>query len=191
MYIYLKQRLKHAVRFRNKRGYGVHSPFMFNLILNVIRDKERHFCYPEIREKELGLRYHERKLYRLLYRLTYFLDNKKILCFGKYAETLADYLQDERTDALIAVNRPDLFTTADFIYLGRDAKLFLGEERFSALDMTGKEKKCIVICDIYKGFNMQMWLQLRQKATVSVDMMRYGILFFDEKLQKGKYSLMI
>lgn len=35
---YLKERIKHAVRFRHKRGYGVHSPFMFNLILNVIRD---------------------------------------------------------------------------------------------------------------------------------------------------------
>ena len=30
---YLKERIKHAVRFRHKRGYGVHSPFMFNLIL--------------------------------------------------------------------------------------------------------------------------------------------------------------
>ena len=25
---YLKERIKHAVRFRHKRGYGVHSPFM-------------------------------------------------------------------------------------------------------------------------------------------------------------------
>ena len=35
---YLKERIKHAVRFRHKRGYGVHSPFMFNLILNVIQN---------------------------------------------------------------------------------------------------------------------------------------------------------
>ena len=33
---YLKERIKHAVRFRHKRGYGVHSPFMFNLILTGI-----------------------------------------------------------------------------------------------------------------------------------------------------------
>ena len=48
---YLKERLKHVIRFRHKRGYGVHSPFMFNLILNVIRDKEKQFVYPEALEK--------------------------------------------------------------------------------------------------------------------------------------------
>ncbi len=49
---YLKERIKHAVRFRHKRGYGVHSPFMFNLILNVIRDREKQFQYPERLERE-------------------------------------------------------------------------------------------------------------------------------------------
>lgn len=192
MYRYLKQRLKHVVRFRNKRGYGVHSPFMFNLILNVIRDKERQFSYPEAREKELKMRHYEKKLYRLLFRLIRFLGNKKILCVGTNVEVLADYLRDGKEDTLIGINQPEMFMTADFIYIGRDVKVLLRDERFSALDTSGRQKRCVVISDIYKNsFNMQMWLQLRQKATVSVDMMWYGILFFDEKLQNGKYSLII
>lgn len=63
---YLKERIKHAVRFRHKRGYGVHSPFMFNLILNVIRDREKQFQYPERLERENCLNHRERKIFRLL-----------------------------------------------------------------------------------------------------------------------------
>ena len=63
MYSYLRERIKHAVRFRHKRGFGVHSPFMFNLILNVIRDKEKKFNYPEEAEHNRKIRLKQRKLY--------------------------------------------------------------------------------------------------------------------------------
>ena len=58
MYNYLKQRFKHAIRFRHKRGYGVHSPFVFDLITSVIKEKavyydfERIEAMGNIREKE-------------------------------------------------------------------------------------------------------------------------------------------
>ena len=74
---YLKERIKHAVRFRHKRGYGVHSPFMFHLILNVIRDKEKRFSYPEGLEKKLRNR--EKKVYRLLARLICHLKVKQAI----------------------------------------------------------------------------------------------------------------
>ena len=49
---YLKERLKHVIRFRHKREYGVHSPFMFNLILNVIRDKRKYMVYTNLQNDE-------------------------------------------------------------------------------------------------------------------------------------------
>ena len=143
MYSYLRERIKHAVRFRHKRGFGVHSPFMFNLILNVIRDKEKKFNYPEEAEHNRKIRLKQRKLYRLICRLVCFLN----------------VLQD---------------VVIDF------------------LPTATVRQKCIVITDIYKNsFNARLWQQWRGKATVSVDMMWYGLLFFDEKLQKGRYNLII
>ena len=51
---------------------------------------------------------------------------------------------------------------------------------------------CIVVKDIYKGrFNSLVWRQLRQEGTVSIDMMWYGIVFFDTRLQKGRYNMII
>ena len=85
---YLKERIKHAVRFRHKRGYGVHSPFMFNLILNVIRDREKQFQYPERLERENCLNHRERKIFRLLSRLVRSLRVHRMICLGKNADIL-------------------------------------------------------------------------------------------------------
>ena len=91
---YLKERIKHAVRFRHKRGYGVHSPFMFNLILNVIRDREKQFQYPERLERENCLNHRERKIFRLLSRLVRSLRVHRMICLGKNADILCRYLQE-------------------------------------------------------------------------------------------------
>ena len=40
-------------------------------------------------------------------------------------------------------------------------------------------------------FNSLVWRQLRQEGTVSIDMMWYGIVFFDTRLQKGRYNMII
>lgn len=190
---YLKERIKHVVRFRHKRGFGVHSPFMFNLIINVIRDKEKQFSYPEIVEKEDKLGHRERKVFRLLSRLIRYLQAGKIICFGRVAEPLSRYLVcvcDGNVD--IWADRPDRLREADFIYVGRDSRLVLEGEPFLSRITVENHKCCIVIADIYKnGFNSRLWRQMSERATVSVDMMWYGILFFDPKLQPGHYNLTI
>lgn len=92
MYSYLRERIKHAVRFRHKRGFGVHSPFMFNLILNVIRDKEKKFNYPEEAEHNRKIRLKQRKLYRLICRLVCFLNVDYVLCFSAHSGDILAYL---------------------------------------------------------------------------------------------------
>lgn len=190
---YLKERIKHAVRFRHKRGFGVHSPFMFNLILNVIRDKERLFVYPEGLEKDNRLGHREKKVFRLLSRLTRYLDSCDIACFGVDAVKLSGYLHTINKAACVETNGEGVNRKVDFVYIGRNAQAFLPfDSLVSVLMSNGHERTCIVIADIYKTpFAGRLWRQLGEKATVRVDMMWYGILFFDEKLQKGKYNLII
>lgn len=188
---YLKERIKHAVRFRHKRGYGVHSPFMFNLILNVIRDKEKQFTYPEALEKADLLKPRGRKVFRLLSRLIRFLKVRKVVCLGSNAELLTGYLSLVYREAVIQSNRADQLNQADFIYIGRDARQMLAEDSVLS-GLCDTTRRYIVIADIYKDpFNRKLWRQYYEKATVSVDMMWYGLLLFDEKIQKGKYNLII
>lgn len=186
---YLKERIKHAIRFRNKRGYGVHSPFMFNLILNVIRDKEKVFTYPETYERNGLLTQREKKVFRLLSRLIRYLKVERIACIGYNAGKLTQYLTEVDGSVLIWDNKPEYLNEADFIYIGRKACEVLRDDLKT---MWNAAPKYIVVADIYKdSFNGRIWRQYRDLATVSVDMMWYGLLFFDERIQRGKYSLII
>lgn len=189
MYLYLKERIKHAVRFRHKRGFGVHSPFMFNLILNVIRDKEKKYRYPEEAECKRGIRYRDRKFYRLVVRLVNFLQAKYVLYLGNGGREMSLYLKG--LPAELESNIPARMREAGFICIGREAQTVL---QGTAVDFipVADGRKCVLITDIYKnGFNARLWLQWRAKATVSVDMMWYGILLFDRKLQRGRYNLIL
>lgn len=188
---YLKERIKHAVRFRHKRGYGVHSPFMFNLILNVIRDKEKQFTYPEALEKANLLNQRERKVFRLLSRLIRYLKVQQVVCIGKNADLLADYLSIVYREANICSDIPESLKDTDFIYIGRKASEAM-KEYFDFSEFLSGYPKYVVIADIYKdAHNVRLWRQLSEKATVSVDMLWYGLLFFDEKIQPGRYNLII
>lgn len=186
---YLKERIKHAVRFRHKRGFGVHSPFMFNLILNVIRDRDRTFDYPLEWEKGNLLSRRERKIFRLLSRLIRHLEVRRMVCTGENAALLTEYLETACPQVLLTSCLEEV-GEADFIYVGRRMP---GEK--TALDWGAfmrNEPKYAVISDIYKDKqHARLWRLLRERATVSVDMMWYGILFFNDKIQRGKYNLTI
>lgn len=189
---YLKERIKHAVRFRHKRGYGVHSPFMFYLILNVIRDKEKQFTYPEQLEQTEGIGQRERKVFRLLSRLIRFLRVREGVCAGVHAAWLCRYLQETSPGVHLVPLDFQTLKTADFVYLGAQIPAEKLIEFVPGLLPPKESKRCIVIADIHKKTPQALlWRQLAEKATVSVDMMWYGILFFNEKIQKGHYNLII
>lgn len=189
--VYLKGLIKHAVRFRHKRGYGVHSPFMFNLILNVIRDREGRFAYPLNLEKRWLLSGREIKMCRLLSRLVRYFEVGEMVCIGNDAELLAGYLPEVYREAAILCNRPDRLGQADFIYLGHDSARFLSGG-FVLPAFPESVSVYIVIADIYRNtLNRRIWCQCMDSATVSVDMVWCGLLLFDNRIQRGKYSLTI
>jgi hypothetical protein len=162
---------------------------MFHLILNVIRDKEKRFSYPEGLEKKLRNR--EKKVYRLLARLICHLKVKQVYCLGIYAQSLADYLKQAYPAALIQSNSSIDVELADFVYIGRRAIDFLSEEELITV-LEAKKVKYVIIADIYKkSYNARLWRIYRTQATVVVDMMWYGLLVFDDKVQCGKYNLII
>lgn len=80
----------------------------------------------------------------------------------------------------------------DMVFLGRAFEEDWDETWEEVLRVRRRGPLCIVIKDIYKGrFNSLAWRQLRQEGTVSIDMMWYGVVFFDTRLQKGRYNVII
>ena len=71
-------------RARHRRGYGVHSPFAFDFITNVLYNKERYYAYANM---DRNLRWWQkarvRSVRRLLFRLANFHRPKTLLFLCK------------------------------------------------------------------------------------------------------------
>lgn len=206
MYNYLKQRFKHVIRFRHKRGFGVHSPFVFDLLTNVIKEKAVYYDFKRI-ESENKLKAREKKLDRMLFRLVDYLSYERVLFMGTTNVHVVDYLSAVSKDMVLFNVGPayclgkagerrvfaDVKDKAlDLIYMGQELDQVWSPAWENLLKVRRRTPLCIVITDIYKkNLNTQVWKNLRQEGTVSIDMMWYGIAFFDERLQKGKYNMII
>ncbi|WP_251623002.1 hypothetical protein [Odoribacter lunatus] len=190
--VYLKERMKHALYFRHKRGFGVHSPFMFDFILNVIRDRRHRFVYPEEAEKCVGMGRRSRKFYRLLYRIAVCWKVHRVVSYMQDDRWIRLYLQGVTGEEGMKCNVRDCGEGVDMVYVAKDAWKFLEGKEYELLEGLGKGRQCVVISDIYRNaFNASLWQRLARKAQVRMDMMRFGILLFDEKLQQGSYHLMV
>ncbi|MGL4779733.1 MAG: RsmG family class I SAM-dependent methyltransferase [Bacteroidales bacterium] len=76
-------------RWRNKRGFGVHSPFAFHLITEIIRDKYPYYKFETIDEAVQDYclrenRHIKTKRFYLLFRILNHLNSSKILEVGTY-----------------------------------------------------------------------------------------------------------
>lgn len=201
MYEYLKQRVKHAIRFRHKRGFGVHSPFVFDLITNVIKEKAEYYDFRVV-EAQGRIREKERKLYRMLFRLADYFSYRKIVFLGLENPWATRYLSGVASDMRLldgGGNCPGCVFAgrageedADMLLLGRNLADAWGAEWESWLRERTDGPLCVVVKDIHRRpFNARVWRQMREECTVSIDMMWYGILFWNKKLQKGKYNMII
>lgn len=204
MYNYLKQRLKHAIRFRHKRGFGVHSPFVFDLITNVLKEKAEYYDFQRVEARD-KIREKDRKLCRMLFRLSDYLAYREVAFVGLEKPWMTWYLSNVSSDMQLddgGGNCPEGEFTGkikagdaegvDLLFVGRNAEKGWNADWDAFLKRQVDGPLCVVVKDIYKvSFNARLWRQLRGECTVSIDMMWYGILFWNKKLQKGKYNMII
>ena len=71
-------------RFRHSRGYGVHSPFAFDFITNVVNEKHWYYAFTDLEYILLsnGIDIHNYNFYHLSYRLIMFFKPKTVLEMG-------------------------------------------------------------------------------------------------------------
>lgn len=72
-------------KVRHHKGHGIHSPFVFKLITNVIEEKKLFYAYGDIKDylnNFRGVKDDGDKVSRLLFRFVNFFKSKKILILG-------------------------------------------------------------------------------------------------------------
>ena len=75
-----------TLRFRHRNGYGVHSPFAYNLIKGVIYESHMYYAYPELarmRGSYAGRLSVSGRMDRLMFRLANYVRPEKAAIVGR------------------------------------------------------------------------------------------------------------
>ena len=179
-------------RWLNTRGYGVQSPFAFNFLHDVIRQKIPYYAYGELRKSRRPDEINTVQEDEMLFRIANFAQTKSIimpaewkgssryLSAGCTTAKIEFYTNDnvaqtiERQDPLgiVCYNQPQNFLETEQLLLSK----------------TGEQTICII-----KNLLLapEIWNIILQDDKVSVlfDIRNWGILFINTKLTHGRYYI--
>jgi len=187
-YSYLK--IKYFFRLRKSRGFGIHSPFVFHLVTQVIKGKHLFYVFDLLDDAFSKYNYRDVKYAKIVYRIINDLNIKFVYCKSK--SFACDRLICDNADLKYNfIDEIGMSTEAyKVIYAGDDDLVeLLKEETIASFK---KSKTLVVLNEMYKcDKTLNAYLSLKDECNMSIDMFYRGLLFFDEKLQKGEYSIKI
>ena len=190
-------------RFRHRRGYGVHSPFAFDLITQVVYEHLSYYAYKpleaeqraEVRIKGRGWVRESRKVNRLLFRLVNRAQPATIIDAGTLSASSLYLRAGKKNAGYLSVARlSELFleqgVPVGFLYLHhfRDANFV--EQVFDACVSRVTENSIFVIEGIcYNAAMKNLWRRMQADGRVGItfDLYDLGILFFDKTKIKQHY----
>lgn len=199
----LKRPFIWLARFRYRCGYGVHSPFAFSLITDVVYEKRPYYAYHSLKEeqkkmvREHGWTKGTQKVNRFLFRLVNRVQPATIVEVGRPSVTSL-YLQSAKpsADYLFASDLSELFldadTPIDFLYLNDFRNPDLMEEIFRVCASRTTSKSVFVIHGIcYTKAMKTLWksLQADERVGITFDLYDVGLLFFDKTKIKQHYKV--
>lgn len=188
-------------RFRYRCGYGVHSPFAFSLITDVIYEKQPYYAYRSLASaqkkmsKEQGWYKGTRKINRLLFRLVNRIQPATIVEVGRPSVSSL-YLQSAKPSAeyLFASDLSELFldtdVPVDFLYLSDYSNPNLIRDVFQVCVQRATPQSMFVVYGITYSRQMKtLWQELQKDERVGItfDLYDVGLLFFDKTKIKQHY----
>ncbi|MDR0544757.1 MAG: hypothetical protein LBG30_05360 [Odoribacteraceae bacterium] len=171
-------------RLLARRGHGIHSPFVFDLVTNLLRQRATYYAFldlPPVPPRE-------RALCHLLFRLADRYDYRRVLLVGDSVEHPSRYLLALSSRALLlddALSSPpwQLFHAGPLLHLPSPSDL----DRWLSLRAA---PSCAVISSLRTHpANRLLWRHFLPVSRVSINASRHGLLFFDPRLQPGHYFI--
>lgn len=174
-----------VLRFRKRKGYGVHSPSDFSFIRGVVLESWPYYAYGELaRLHPWWVRWgglYPMKCRRLLFRLANFAEPETVRLVTE-DQVAKDYIRS----AVPKAKNTDS-GTADFVFVGRT---HLGEA--PALAAAMPERGLLVCEGIHKGeAELALWHDIQESSNTGItfDLYTYGVAFFDHSRHKQHYKV--
>lgn len=161
-------------RFRKRRGYGVHSPFAFRFITDVLLERSAYYAYGELdRQLPLTKRLRHRHGLHMLMRLANHLQPATIV-LPRDAWWEKRYLQAGCRTARIKCQWPEGDVSLCFLQAPQDEALHhMGAHSVLLLDNLHRHRE---------------WFR-QLPSVVSFDLYDIGIAFFDPNYNKQYYKV--
>ena len=187
-------------RFRKRCGYGIHSPFAFNLVSGVIYENGEYYCYECLssqRKKEnVVLR---EKDDRLLFRLVNQSSPSHGIVISPHIGITADYLREGCKSAswhfLVPADLSQLptlleqYQPVDFLYIDdvKHTQYILQ----TALPFVHDHSLIIVRHIRHNPALFTIWqLFIKEpKVRVTFDLHDFGLIYFESRLNKEDYII--
>lgn len=181
---YISQLVIWLKRFRQRKGYGVHSPFAFNFITHIIFEKGYYYNYSNFSNLPKD-KVESKKLCKLLFRLVNFTQPKTIY-YQTNSPSIAAIFTWAKSDVKIATQ---LTSKTDLIYIGPNKRGLITEDTQTIYEQLGKNSILIIYGIGYNVETKLFWQSLikHEKAGISFDLHDCGILFFDQEKNKQDY----
>lgn len=172
-------------RFRHRCGYGIHSPYAFHLVTDVVYNPLPYYAYEPLTRQlpynPLRLDRYEpasgliAKDLRLIFRLVNHQAPTHIAQLGASPATIAHIRAARTTAAITTLTNAPSAATASLVYL--DAPHHIVTLRAIGLD-TLPTSTMIIVRGIHRDDTArQQWLTLRDDTaiTLTIDLWRFGI----------------
>ena len=189
------------LRFRHRCGYGVHSPFAFSLITDVMYEKRAYYAYARLEQeqKRQGLAGVEwtgsSKMNRFLFRLVNRIQPSVIVEVGR-PSLASHYMQAAKPSAsyLFASDLSELFletgVPVDLLYLNDWKRPEVMEQAFEVCVQRVVSTGVFVVQGI--GYSKEMkalWKRLQddERVGITFDWYDVGLLYFDKSKIKQHY----
>lgn len=184
-------------RFRHRRGYGVHSPFAFGFITDVVYEKTPYYKYEELAAQSLCSRLPREpaRVLRLLFRLVNYAQPRTLVDAGpetaaslylKAGKEACRYIRMDEADKLPLAGN----VAVDFLYLHHPHRTDFVREAFDVCASRVTPRSLFVIDGIHRSRDMAaLWRQIQQdkRTGITFDLYDLGILFFDKRMNKQDY----
>jgi len=168
------------LRVRHRNGYGVHSPFAFDFVTNVLYNGESYYAYKDMDGAlHWWQRGRVRSLRRLLFRLANYRRPRTLCCHGVDEETV------------MALHRGCLGMRNLGVWdedRGVADMIVTGEKDDSALRYLG-EGSMVVLWNL-RG-QRRLWQRLQEdgRVTVTFDLYDVGVAFARRDLNRQHYII--
>lgn len=178
-------------RIRCRNGYGVHSPFAYNLIHDVVYNPSAYYAYEALAEQRKALRAGERhstgKIDGLLFRLANAFQPAQVLVLGTVDAVTVAALHAGCWTA----KEGQLEGTAP-IGLLYSSEVPQDLNAFEGLMARATERSLFVVAGIHRTkASRRWWQQVQQDPRVGItfDLYEVGLLFFDRSRHKQPYKV--